>query len=188
MKTFACTILLALAAVAHGAEPPRMATVDMKTVFLQFERRTQAVAENVEQLEDLARNPRVLAVKELDEELTRLATTVRDKTQSNEVREKAANDFNSLSKEYSSLVSEMERFVQNERKRLTESFVVHWESLLAEAKATVAEIGVEKGYDLVVEVGGQTSSMLPSILYLSTDADITELVIARLNEDPADEE
>lgn len=179
------SVLIALVIAAGGEEPPQIATVDMEVVFAKFERRTAAEAENLKKLEELSQNPRILAVRNLDAELVTLATTVRDETLSDEIREKAATSFNSQSIEYTSLVSEMDRFIKSEKQRMTVDFVQKWEELITEARAAVAQIGEEGDFDLVVEIGGKTSSMLPSILFLSSGTDITELVVARLNR-PAD--
>lgn len=182
MQHIAFLLFFTLAIVASGADRPKIATVNMEIVFGQYQKKSQAKARNLEQLEKLAKDPRIAAVRELDAQLKELAATVRDKSLSDEVREKAAMTFNSLSSEYTSLTTEMESFLQNEKRKLTLEFVQEWEKLLAEAEAVTAKIGREGGYELVLEIGGKSSSMMPTVLHLSDSTDITELVIQRLND------
>jgi Skp family chaperone for outer membrane proteins len=174
--------LLFLLVLPLTAELPRIATVDMAQVFGDLEEKKTAESQYRKALSNLSENPRVKAVEEMDAELTQLAGIVRDQTVPEDHRAQAAARFNSLSTEYTSLVTEMKRYLANERKNLTEQFVEKQEALIAKVHTVTKQLATESDYDLVLEVGGKTSSQISPIIYLSPATDITSEVMTRLEQ------
>lgn len=136
----------------------------------------------------LKNNPRVLAVRDLNTKLSELAAIVRDDSQPEEDRKIAAEEFNATSVEYQSLAKEMELFMAEEQRKATKQMVEAIEALMEDVRERVSEIGKSEGYDLILEIGGLTSSQTSPIIFLRNGTDISELVLERLNaEFPATE-
>ncbi len=141
-----------------------------------------------ERIDKLKLNPRVTAVTQLDQTLKELAARVRNEELPQEERDTAAEEFKSLSVEYQSLAKEMDDFLFKEKKKATENLVETIEELIALTRVKVNEIAKEEGYDLVLEVGGHTSTQVSSIIYLRSGTEITQLVTDRINEPLSTEE
>jgi len=54
--------------------------------------------------------------------------------------------------------------------------------LLDNIRAVVRRIAGENGYDVVMETGGTTSSQVSTLIYIRDATDITDRVIAELND------
>ena len=171
------------------AEKPRIAVVDISTVFSKYYRKIEAEKAMQDRLAEIKVNPRAVAVQELDAKLSELAEMVRDEKNTKEERETAMEEFNSTTIEYRSLAKELENFMSIEQQKVTVSLVDNIEKITTEVRDQVQVIGKEMGYDLVLEVGGVTSTQISPIIYIRDGIDISDEVVTRLNADaPAAEE
>lgn len=188
MKTF--FLLLLLLGSATATAKPKIAYVNMDRIFIGYFRKAAIEKDVKDQIEALQNSPRVLAVQEMDAKLKKLAETVRDKTQTEEVRELAAKEFNSISIEYPALIEEMEQYLNTEKRMATTRLVETIEEIIAEVRAEISALGEAGGYDLVLELEGKTSSQVSPIIYLRDGFDLTDSVLTKLNADapPSEEE
>lgn len=195
MKILLSLVLLLAVGSAH-AEGPKIATVNMEELFRKYHRKIAVEERMKTQLEAIKQNPRVTAVRDLNTKLTGLAEVVKDETNPEDDRKIAAEKFNSTSIEYQSLAKELEQFMTIEQRKVTEQMIDSLELLLEEVREQVNEIGKSENFDLVLEVGGLTSSQTSPIIYLRNGTDITKLVLEQLNhgapeeaaEEPASED
>lgn len=189
MNTLFPTLLACLLAIGSTlAEQPKIATVDIESLFSRYHRKTVVENEMQAKINALKNNPRVLAVRDLNTKLSELAAIVRDDSQPEEDRKIAAEEFNATSVEYQSLAKEMELFMAEEQRKATKQMVEAIEALMEDVRERVSEIGKSEGYDLILEIGGLTSSQTSPIIFLRNGTDISELVLERLNaEFPATE-
>lgn len=178
-------LLLALLFAPIASAKPKIAVVDIDTIFTGFSRKLTVEKEVANKIEALKQSPRVLAVQEMDTKLKELAATVRDKTKDPETRELAAEEFNSLAIEHQSLLQEMEKFLQEEKLKATRQLVDTVEKLIGEIRAEISRVGKEQNFDMVLEVGGRSSSQVSPIIYLREKTDLTSLVLERLNAEGA---
>lgn len=182
MKILLSLILLLTLGLAH-AEGPKIATVNVKELFSKYHRKLAVEKRMRTDLEELQQNPRVTIVRDLNTKLSELAEVVKDESNPVDERKLAAEEFNSTTIEYQSLAQEMEQFLSVEQRKITEQMVDSIELLLDEVRAQITEIGKSEDFDLVLEVGGLTSSQTSPIIYLRNSTDITQSVLKRLNHD-----
>ncbi|MDP0492558.1 MAG: OmpH family outer membrane protein [Verrucomicrobiota bacterium JB023] len=173
--TFLSLLLLPL-----GADP-RIATIDMERVFSEYFRTVEANEEFAAKEKALVGNSRYQAVQEMDERLRELATLIRDKNSSNEAKAQAAEEFQSLNLEYRSLVKEFQEFLEAERKVIRREQVDKLDELMKSIRKVIEDYSRAEGFDLVLETSGQTSSQIPTVVYLRDGEDISGPVIELLN-------
>jgi len=180
VKTLVSLILLSSLSLAL-AEKPKIATLNLAEVLEKYHRKIASEKELKERITSIQSTPRFAAVQEMNAKLTELAKTVRTPSHSIEVRDAAALEFNATSLEHQSLNKELETFLATEKKAATNAMVTELEAILVEIRTETNNIAVQENYDLVLEVGGQTSSQTSPIIYLREKTDITQMVLSNLN-------
>ena len=129
----------------------------------------------------LLRDPRPETLKLLEVELGDLRGKIQDPASEERRRQQDYQRFLVKHHEYSTLKSEHERDHSAKLKILNESMVVVTRKLLNDIRIVVRKIAREEGFDHVFEIGGKTSSQLPSLLYIRDATDLTARVIEELN-------
>ncbi len=167
------------------AASPRIAVVDMDKIYQGYQRKIEIERQISERLEALKNSPRTQAVQEMDQKMQDLARIVRDKASPIKTREKAANEFNTLAIEHQALIKNVNEHLRKDKLDATEELVETVERLIGEVHKEIVLIGKEKGFDLVLETAGSTSSQTSPLIYIREKTDITQLVLTRLNQSTA---
>ncbi len=116
-------------------------------------------------------------VKQAEQAAARAATT------DNDARDRALRDAELKREEYRALNKALRESRNKRTGDLNRRLVAASRRLLDRVGKAAAEVGRERGYDLVVDTSGQTNTGMPVILYARKIPDLTNEVIARLNKD-----
>ena len=163
------------------AGEPLFATIDMAKAFESYHL-THAERKRVRQARKaLLRDPRPETLKLLEVELGDLRGKIQDPAREEKQRQQDYQRFLVKHHEYSTLKSEHERDHSAKLKILNESMVVVTRKRLNDIRIVVRKIAREEEFDYVFEIGGKTSSQLPSLLYIRDATDLTMRIIEELN-------
>ena len=160
---------------------PHLATIDMAKAFESYHLTHEERNRVREARKALLRDPRPENLKLLEVELGDLRGKIQDPASEEKRRQQDYQRFLVKHHEYSTLKSEHERDHSAKLKILNESMVVVTRKLLNDIRIVVRKIAREEGFDHVFEIGGKTSSQLPSLLYIRDATDLTARVIEELN-------
>ncbi len=164
------------------AARPRIATIDMAKAFESYHL-THAERNRVQEARKaLLRDPRPETLKLLQVELGDLKGRIQDPGGEEKQRQQDYQRFLVKHHEYSTLKSEHEKDRSAKLKILNESMVVVTRKLLNDIRTVIHKIAREEGFDHVFEIGGKSSSQLPSLIYIRDATDLTVRVIEELNQ------
>ncbi|MEM9079327.1 MAG: OmpH family outer membrane protein [Verrucomicrobiota bacterium] len=175
-------LLLILSTLPLPAEPPKIGYVNIATIFESYDATLESKEDFRSDREEVIKGTRFESLREANRELKELAARVRDEEISPENREIAAEKFNNLSLEYQALMLDFENYLKAEQRRQSLEQLKRAEELLVVIRAEIELLSKNKDYDLVFEIGGLTSSQLSPILYIRDGIDLTQIVLARLND------
>ena len=180
-RTCVLTIIACTLCSPLKAGKPALATIDMAKAFESYHL-THAERNRVQEARKaLLRDPRPETLKLLQVELGDLKGRIQDPGGEEKQRQQDYQRFLVKHHEYSTLKSEHERDRSAKLKILNESMVVVTRKLLNDIRTVVRKIAREEGFDHVFEIGGKTSSQLPSLIYIRDATDLTVRVIEELN-------
>lgn len=176
-----CAAVWLAALLPLGAEPPRMATVDASVLFKRYHRTQTEQTKLAEAKAKLSEDPRLAVIKKIRSELRELRDEIRNTTNSEYDREEFFRQFQMKSHELRSLQRDTSQHLETRKKDLDRRLVKISKALLAEIHATIQRVAATEGYDMVLENGGDTSSQVPTLIYIRHATDITDLVLKELN-------
>ena len=166
---------------ALSAGMPRVAPVDASVLFKGYHRTKTEQTKLAEAKLQLQEDPRLAVIKQIRQELHELRNEVRNTSNSELDREDFFRKFQMKSHELRSLQRDTTQRLEDRQKELNRRLVEMSKALLAEIHAKVQQVAGEEGYDLVLEKGGDTSSQVPTLIYIRHGTDITDLVLKELN-------
>ncbi|NNC87748.1 MAG: OmpH family outer membrane protein [Akkermansiaceae bacterium] len=178
----ALALVVSTALAAPSLAGPKIATVDVNKLFSSYEVTKEAQAKLDQQREALRNDPRLKVINETIEELKKLRSEIRDEDLPEASRENYFRTFQMKSHELRSLQRDTLQHLEDQKRELNLQMVARTKEILAEISGVVASVGKSAGYDLVLESGGSTSSQVPCLLYIRDATDITDLVLAELQE------
>ncbi len=129
----------------------------------------------------LNQDPRPESLKLLEVELGNLKSRMENPASEKDQRQQDYQRFLVKNHEYSTLKREHKQDHSAKLKILNESMVVVTRKLLSDIRIVVRKIAQQDGIDHVFEIGGKTSSQLPSLIYIRDATDLTARVIEELN-------
>lgn len=178
----ALALVVSTALAAPSLAGPKIATVDVNKLFSSYEVTKEAQAKLDQQREALRNDPRLKVINETIEELKKLRSEIRDEDLPEASRENYFRTFQMKSHELRSLQRDTLQHLEDQKRELNLQMVARTKEILAEISGVIASVGKSAGYDLVLESGGSTSSQVPCLLYIRDATDITDLVLAELQE------
>lgn len=164
-----------------SAAMPRVATVDASILFKGYHRTKTEQTKLAEAKLKLQKDPRLAVIKQIRQELQELRNEVRSTSNSELDREEFFRKFQMKSHELRSLQRDTTQQLEVRQKELNRRLVEMSKALLAEIQAKVQQVAGAEGYDMVLEKGGDTSSQVPTLIYIRHATDITDLVLKELN-------
>lgn len=171
-----------------AAGKPRIATVDASEVFMNYHRTKTEKAKLADAQRALEFDPRTAVIAQIKNELRTLQAEISNEDNSEELREEYYRKY-LLEKlpELKSLQRDADQIRQEKQKKINEQLVSTSKILLIEIQSTIQRIAANEGYDMVLDIGGETSSQVPTLLYIRKSTDITAQVLEALNRTkPAD--
>lgn len=163
------------------AGKPRIATVDASSLFTGYYKTKTEQTKLAEAKLKLQGDPRLALIKQLSAELKELRGQVRNTNRSDREREEYFRKFQMKTHELRSLRRDTTQHLEAKQKELNARLVTMSQALLAEIQAVIQKVASTEGYDMVLEKGGDTSSQVPTLIYVRHSTDITALVLKELN-------
>ncbi len=181
MKNLRLTILTAvlLAATAFsGAAQTKLATVDMKKVFNGYWKTKQATAALENRKTELRKEVKDMAdnLEKAQADYKALADQANDLAISQEERDKRRLAAADKAKEITTSKTALDQFERQADAQLGDQSQRMSGNLVTEIQKAVADKAKASGYTIVIN-----SANTEAFIYVSTDADLTESVLAQLN-------
>ena len=181
LRSFIPAALVLLLAPHSRAGKPEFATLDMARAFQSYHLTVAARAKVQEARKALQKDPRSETIKLLDVELKDLKTQIQNPSFTEEQRREYYRRYVTKNHERTSLRSEHEQYLQEQRNLINRDMVRTTRTLLGDVRTIVQKIAEEEGFDHVFEVSGETSSQLSTLIYIRNATDLTDRVIKELN-------
>lgn len=182
-------VLLALATAASAQPALKLVTVDLVRAYESYWK-TQ---EKEMQLADTAQKAQedIERMKSEGKLIVDEARALQEKAGSDlltaEAREQANAEFQQKALEVQKKEQQLQQFVANTDRQLQLRHKNHQELMLGEISDVVQAIGKARGATLILDTSGPTAVGISNVLWADEGYDITDQVIAKLNESkPAD--
>jgi len=188
MKRLVLLISAALVSVNPASAADRIAVVDVKKIYQDLPSTTAVKMEIKEEQEELLRNPRVQEFYKLFQELQTLWENIALETDAEDESAKRnfAVKYDAKRLEYQAMQGEVEQFHAKRTREINIKMVTAMRLTLDRITATAQVLAREKGYDMVFDKSGETSTGVAGLVYFKDAADLTEEVFASLQlTDPA---
>jgi len=191
LVVFGALLLGSLPALAQGQA--RIATIDMSQVFDNYYK-TQRVKARLEREQKAAEDELKQAVEQwertrqtLSEDLEKLEQELQSGVLSNEAEEKNRARQKAFRLQLRQGQMELQKLRRQAQLQMQKSFEAHRSRLLKEIKGTIEQIAQDSEINLVLDTSGQTTNNIPPVVYFDGGYDISERVLATLNEGHEDE-
>lgn len=182
-KIFGCIILPLLAAGTLAAAELKIAVIDMDHTFQNYYR-TKIVDAQLKQQKDVY-TAHLSQLSESAQKLNQQFQELRDKSQnialSETVRESNRLEAQKKYAEFQAKRLEMENYVKNTGKSMSELENKQREDIVKEITREVKRRATLDGYNLVLDRSGKTTNNISAIVYYQESMDITEAVLRELN-------
>lgn len=180
------TLLVAVAwpLAAPAQIEETIAFVDMDTVFNEFHE-TKRFDERLEELKtdfEEENNELVDDIKEMNEEFTALKEEIDDPTLSSEARKRKRSEAEKMLLAMQEKDLGIRKFREERGKELNDQMLRMRERIVKKINGVVEEYATGKDLFAVIDSSGNTANMIPVVVYSVPRADITEDIIALLNE------
>lgn len=184
-----CVVLSAFVAVSACAQDFNMATVDMERVFDTYYKTSRADKVLKKQEKAYEEYAKSLA-KEID-----AARRNRDDMQekalnvalSQTVRENCRTEAKKYNETYQEKKGELRKFMETKRGELQKEYMKKRKDIVKEITEFIGKYARKQGFDFVFDASGFTSNMIPVVIYASPSTDVTDTIMAELNQGHEDE-
>lgn len=180
MKKIVISILLCCVATVQANN---VAYVNMEKVFSGYYKTKDAESalkkqrDNVQKIGETYRS-------EL-EDLVKQGKALHESTQNimitNEQRDKAIEELNSLKRQVESKKQELIQFGKSKGNEIKKRYEASRDEITEELIKSVAKISKRLKYDIVFDISGKTLNGIPAVVYYDKSKEITKKVIAFLN-------
>jgi outer membrane protein len=180
--------ILLLSLLPATAAKPKVAVVDAQRAFTEYYATKNAHKKLALAKLALQNDKRLPVIAATEKELQELRTKVRDTTLSEAQREQAFKESEMKAHELRSLQRDTKQFMEGEQQKMNKLLVSVTRKLQVNVQTVITQIAKAGNFELVFESGGNTSSQVPTLIYIREAVDITDVVIDHLNStDPAPE-
>lgn len=176
-------------AVAQESGRPKIATVDMSALFMEFHQTKDAKSKFEEEKKGVEKQleERTARLNEAKQELETLQKQLSDPSVSDTKKQTLFADRQVKQQQAESLQREAEEFVQRKQRALQEQMQLRMKNILEAIRAKVQKQAETDGYDYVLDKTGASTSQVPILLYTKDATDITEVLLKSINEGAAAE-
>lgn len=188
MKLIVTSLWLALAAISLAA--PKFAVVRVTDIYRSLPS-TEAMRKNVvverKAIMDNERAVQLRAIIGVMQSMQVELNARKNEPESPETK-KLVRDFEIKRQEARTLQQEFEEFRQAEDKRINTEMVTAMRDSLRQITEASQQLAEERNLDVVIDTSGDSNTGVPFVLYSGDALDLTEDVIALLDEKPLDEQ
>ena len=183
-KHFSAVLLAAFLSASGALAAGNIVFIDAQEVFKQFYK-TQLAQDQIRQQADdikLERAAMEVDLNVLKEEVEELRADARDTTLSIEIRQGKRDQLEEKLVELQKSEQEMIEYEQLRMKQLEQQNTRMTRKLFDEIHEAVILTAKEKGYSGVIDLSAQSRNGSPTVFYAHPNEDITQEMIAILNE------
>lgn len=183
---FLMLLSLALSIPCVHAGEMKIASVDVRKIFNEWEFATEVEGKLDEQRLAMERenNERRAVIAQYQMERNKMRQDFQVNRRSISFDEKAKLDrkFTELGRDAFALEQNRRDFYGKAKRNLDLEVSAQSKLILQRITEAVQVYALAEKYDMVIEMGGHTTRNLPLFLHLDNAEDITDIIIARLNE------
>lgn len=165
----------------QAQQKPRIATVDAAELFAKYYRTDTEKDKLSKEHQKTVNDPRVAVITKTREELAKLNKQARSTSYSEDSRQEYFRQYQMKLHELRSLERDTIQYRQSRQKEINRQLVAISKILMSEVQSTVQRVAAAQHYDLVLDVSGDTSSQVPTLIYIRDATDITSQVLKELN-------
>jgi Skp family chaperone for outer membrane proteins len=183
LRTTILTVVLLAALSVSAAEQTRIATVDLPKLFEGYWKTKQVQTMLNERKAQLDNDDRGMRddYKKASDEYQKLLIQANDQALSPEQRDKRKQAAADKLKQLQDSKTAIDQFERQAQITLTEQGQRMRDNILAEIKAAATAQAKSGGYTLVVDIAAITPSGTTMVLYSTSENDLTDAVLKRLN-------
>lgn len=187
MKPFAIIALTLAATVLTASAAPRFALIRVKDIYTGLPSTSALQQEIKAERNEIMKDQRADELRKIITELQELQARLSDKNNppSESVGRKLARSYEIKRQEAQTLQKDFESFRTEREKEINRKMVARMRASLDMITETARKVGKEQGYDLVFDSSGDTNTGVPFVLYSNQSADLTDDVIAALQDSAA---
>lgn len=175
------TALLCAGAAARAEM--KIATIDLRKVFDNYYKTKQADEILKKEADDVQKDRKDMVdkYKKLEDDWKGLISRANDQALSSDERDKAKTQAERKLvelRETEQAVNDYDRVAQQ---KLFEKKKLKWDAIVSEIRQIVNTKSKSAGYNLVLDVSGDTMNNTPMVLYTDNQNDITDSILKELN-------
>jgi outer membrane protein len=161
----------------------KIATVDLRKIFDNYYKTKQADEILKKEAEDVQKDRKdmIEKYKNLEADWKKLIDRANDQAISSEERDKAKQQAEKRLvelRETEQAVNDYDRVAQQ---KLFEKKKLKWDAIVGEIRQVVNAKSKSAGYNLVIDVSGDTMNNTPMVLYTDGQSDVTDMILKELN-------
>lgn len=189
MKFIVTSLWLALAAISFAA-PTKFAVVRVTDIYRNLPSTAALQKKVVNEREAIMDNQRAVQLRAIIGVLQSMQTELNARKNDLESPEtkKLVRDYEIKRQEAQTLQQEFEEYRKSEDKRINAEMVSAMRDSLNRISEASQQLAEEHNLDVVIDTSGDSNTGVPFVLYSGDAPDLTDDVIALLDEKPLDEE
>ena len=187
MKFIVTSIWLAFAAIAVAS--PKFAVVRVTDIYRELPSTKALQKEFLGERDGIMKDERALRLREIIGVLKTMQDQLKPlrNDMENPETQKLLRDYGIKQQEAQTLQQEFEDFRAEEDKRINKAMVEAMRKSLDRITEASQQLAKERDLDVVVDTSGDSNTGVPLVLYSGDAPDLTDDVIARLDEKPLDD-
>jgi outer membrane protein len=183
VKAFTASLLLSLLGItAVCAQPPKIATVRIADIYQQLDATQKLQASTQQRQEEIMHDPRVTSLQQMAKELEekRKTDTANLKSMTNDQIKEATKAYENKMQTAMNLKRDFEEFRTVKMGEINKNFVAETKVAIKHIQQVATEVATQKGFDILMDVSGNSNTSMPVLVYAKTPNDITPDVIKAL--------
>lgn len=187
MKSFSIIAVTLAATVLTASAGPRFALIRIREIYAGLPSTSELQQQIKTERAGIMKDQRADELRKIIAELQDLQARISDKKNplSEQVSRKLARSYEIKRQEAQTLQKDFESFRTEREKEINRKMVASMRASLDMITETARKVGKEQGYDLVLDSSGDTNTGVPFVLYGNKSADLTDDVIAALQDSAA---
>jgi len=180
---FLFAVSFILISISISASEPKIAVVDMETIFKSYYKTKINSAKFKKQAATYKEYADNLANSQLklEEEFRALRDASQNIAFSETERESKRLAARDKYRQLEAKQNELQQYDREKSTKLKEQYDKMRKELLSEIRKNIAKYAKQQLYTIVIDASGKTMNNIPLIIYYQTEMDITEIIIARIN-------
>lgn len=161
----------------------KIATIDLRKVFDNYYKTKQADEILKKEADDVQKDRKDMIdkYKGLEDDWKKLIDRANDQAISGDERDKAKQQAEKKLVELRSMEQTVNDYDRVAQQKLFEKKKLKWDAIVGEIRQVVNAKSKTAGYNLVIDVSGDTMNNTPMVLYTDGQNDVTDMILKELN-------